>query len=85
MASVSIPPAAHQASRTIYAAKACALGSIPARRRKKSDAAGSIRRVLCFDFTTQNIDLIDLMFSFIIQFDDDPPEPLFPGGVHPKY
>jgi hypothetical protein len=85
MAFASIPPANRQGSRTIYAAKACALGSIPARRRKKSDAVDSIRRVLCFDFTTQNIDLIDLMFSFIIQFDDDPPEPLFPGSVHAKY
>jgi hypothetical protein len=66
-------------ARTIYAAKACALGSIPVRRHKKSDPAGPVSRVLCFDFTTQNRDLLDTMFSFIIQFDNDPPAPLFPG------
>lgn len=70
--------------RTIYAAKACALGSISVRRHKKSDPADLVHRVLCFDFTTQNRDLLDMMFSFIIQFDNDPPEPLFPGGFHAK-
>jgi hypothetical protein len=85
LASVSLPPANHQAARTIYAAKACALDGIPVRRRRKSDPVDPIHRVLCFDFTTQNSDLVNLMFSFIIQFDNDPPEPLFPGSVHPRY
>jgi hypothetical protein len=85
LASVQVPAGDHHAAQTIYAAKACALGGIPVRRHKKSDPADPIRRVLCFDFTTRNSDLIDLMFSFIIQFDNDPPEPLFPGSVHPRY
>jgi hypothetical protein len=84
LASVSATSTTPQGARTIYAAKACALGGIPGRRRKKSDPVNPIRRVLCFDFTTQNRDLIDLMFSFIIQFDEDPPQPLFPGSVHPR-
>ena len=85
LASVTLPPAPHQAVRTVYAAKACALGDVSLRRRKKSDPADAIRRVLCFDFTTQNSDLVDMMFSFIVQFDDDPPEPLFPGNVRPHF
>jgi hypothetical protein len=72
--SVSIPSADHHAAKTIYAAKACAL----------SDTHGG-GRVLCFDFSTENSDLISLMFAFIIQFDDGPPAPLFPVSVHPSY
>lgn len=85
LASVSLAPAAHHGAQTIYAAKACALGSVPARRHKKSDPGDPTRRVLCFDFSTENSDLISLMFAFIIQFDNDPPAPLFPGSVHPSY
>jgi hypothetical protein len=85
LASVSILPTDHQAGRTIYAAKACAADGIPAKPHKKPAAPVTVSRVLCFDFTTQNGDLINMMFSFIIQFDNDPPEPLFPGSVHPRY
>jgi hypothetical protein len=69
--------------KTIYAAKACALSDIPSGGRKKSDQTSG--RVLCFDFSTENIDLISLMFAFIIQFGNDPPAPLFPGTVQPSY
>jgi hypothetical protein len=82
--SVSIPPADHHSGKTIYAAKACALSDIHGGSRKKSDQAG-VGRVLCFDFSTENSDLISLMFAFIIQFDNDPPAPLFPGSVQPSY
>jgi hypothetical protein len=81
--SVSIPPADHHA-KTIYAAKACALSDIPSGGRKKSNQT-DVDRVLCFDFSTENSDLISLMFAFIIQFDNDPPAPLFPGSVQPTY
>jgi hypothetical protein len=85
LGSVSIPPADHHAGKTIYAAKACALSDIPSGGRKKSDPSDSVGRVLCFDFSTENTDLISQMFAFIIQFDNDPPAPLFPGSVHPSY
>jgi hypothetical protein len=82
--SVSIPSADRHAGKTIYAAKACALSDIPSGGRKKPDQK-EVGRVLCFDFSTENSDLISLMFAFIIQFDNDPPAPLFPGSVHPSY
>ena len=85
LGSVSIPPADHHAGKTIYAAKACALSDIPSGGHKKSDPNNSVGRVLCFDFSTENSDLISLMFAFIIQFENDPPAPLFPGTVHPSY
>ena len=85
LGSVSIPPADHQAGKTIYAAKACALSDIPSGGHKKSDPENSAGRVLCFDFSTENSDLISLMFAFIVQFDNDPPAPLFPVNVHPSY
>jgi len=82
--SVSISPTDHHAGKTIYAAKACALGDDPSEGRKKSDQT-IVGRVLCFDFSTENSDLISLMFAFIVQFDNDPPAPLFPGSVQPAY
>jgi hypothetical protein len=69
-------------ARTTYAAKACALASIPVKARKKdSKPVEPISRVFCFDFTTQNNDLLNLMFSFIIQFNNDPLTPVFPASV----
>jgi hypothetical protein len=85
LGSVWIPPADHHAGKTIYAAKACALSDIPIGGHKKSDPSDSVGRVLCFDFSTENTDLISLMFAFIIQFDNDPPAPLFPGNVRPHF
>jgi hypothetical protein len=84
LASVIMPATSSKVTRTIYAVKACVLGSIPANRRKKSEPAGPLGHVLCFDFTTQNSDLLNLMFSFIVQFGDGPPEPMFPGKVLPR-
>jgi hypothetical protein len=81
LASVIMPTTPGKLARTVYAVKACVLGSIPTKRRKKSEPAGPLSHVLCFDFTTQNSDLLNLMFSFIAQFDDGPPEPMFPGKV----
>jgi hypothetical protein len=69
---------------TTYAAKACALGEVPSKHRKKSDPVAPAGRVLCFDFTTDNGDLVSMMFSFIIQFGDNPPEPLFLASAQPK-
>lgn len=73
-----------RAGKTIYAAKACALSDIPVAGRKKSVQA-DIGHVLCFDFSTENSDLISLMFAFIVQFGNDPPAPLFPVSIHPGY
>ena len=84
LASVNMPTTSGKVTRTIYAVKACVLGSIPDKRRKKSSAPGSLSHVLCFDFTTQNSDLLNLTFSFIVQFDDGPPEPMFPGKFLPR-
>ncbi len=85
LGSVSIPSTDHHAAKTIYAAKACALSNIPSGSNKKSDLTNPAGRVLCFDFSTENSDLISLMFAFIVQFDNDPPAPLFPVNVHPGY
>ena len=85
LGSVSTPSADHRAGKTIYAAKACALSDIPSGSHKKSDATNSAGRVLCFDFSTENSDLISLMFAFVVQFNNDPPAPLFPASVHPSY
>jgi hypothetical protein len=84
LASVVMPATSGKVARTIYTVKACVLGSLPAKKRKKSVPAGPSTHVLCFDFTTQNSDLLNLMFSFIVQFDDAPPEPMFPGRVLPR-
>src|ERR1700733_3633523 len=81
LASVIKPATSGNVARTVYAAKACVLGSAPAKRRRKSEPVGPITHVLCFDFTTQNSDLLNLMFSFVVQFDDGPLEPMLPGRV----
>jgi hypothetical protein len=65
----------------VYAAKACALGNALAKTRKKFDPVGPVTHVVCFDFTTQNGEKLTQMFSFIIQFDNAPLEPVFPGSV----
>jgi hypothetical protein len=84
LASVITPATSGKVARTIYAVKACALGSILAKQRKKSEPVGPLSHVLCFDFTTQNSDVLNLMFSFIVQFDDGPPEPMFLGKALPR-
>jgi hypothetical protein len=84
LASVVMPATSGKLARTIYAVKGCALGSIPTKGRRKSEPAGPLSHVLCFDFTTQNSDLLNLIFSFVVQFGDGPPEPMFPGRVRPR-
>jgi hypothetical protein len=81
VASVTIPAAPGNVAQAIYAAKACALGNIPIRSRRKSDPAELVTHVVCFDFTTQNGGMLAQMFSFIIQFDTAQPQPMFPSGV----
>jgi hypothetical protein len=84
LASVIMPAISGKEAGTIYAVKACALGTILSKEHKKSEPAGPVSHVLCFDFTTQNSDLLNLMFSFIVQFDDGPLEPMFSGKVLPQ-
>jgi hypothetical protein len=67
--------------KVTYAAKACFLGTIPVKPRKRSDPVDQPKHVLCFDFTTQERDLLSLMFGFSIQFDADSPQPLVPGSA----
>jgi len=81
VASVTIPADSGKVAPIIYAAKACALGSVSLRTRKRSDPVEPLTDVLCFDFTTQNSAMLNQMFSFIIQFENSPLEPMFPGSV----
>jgi hypothetical protein len=67
--------------KVTYAAKACFLGNVPVKPRRKSDPVETTKHVLCFDFTTQERDLLPLMFSFSLQFDNNSPQPLVPGSA----
>ena len=69
----------------IYAAKACAVDDVVVKRKQKIKPTAPVNQVLCFDFTTQNGDLLDMMFSFIIQFGEHVPEPVFPVSARPRY
>jgi hypothetical protein len=81
LASVPMPEVKGKIPTTTYAAKACVLGNIPVKTRKKSDPVDPTRHVLCFDFTTLHKDLYTLMFAFSMQFDNDSPQPMVPGSV----
>jgi hypothetical protein len=82
LASVPMPVTPdNKLPRTTYAAKACVLGNIPVKQRKKSDLVEPTRHVLCFDFTTLHKDLYTLLFAFTMQFDQDTPQPMVPGSV----
>ena len=82
LASVPMPETSGKAARKTYAAKACALASIPVKARNKdSKPVEPVSPVVCFDFTTENNELLSLMFSFILQFDNDPLTPMFPASV----
>jgi hypothetical protein len=81
LASVPMPEVKGKIPAITYAAKACVLGNIPVKPRKKSDKVDPTRHVLCFDFTTQHSDLYTLMFAFSMQFDNDAPQPMVPGSV----
>jgi hypothetical protein len=81
LASVPIPATQGKLASTTYAAKACVLGNIPVKPKKKSDPVEPTRHVLCFDFTTQHQDLFHLLFAFSMQFDNESPQPIVPGSV----
>jgi hypothetical protein len=81
LASVPMPEVKGKIPTTTYAAKACVLGNIPVKPRKRSDPIDPTRHVLCFDFTTQHGDLYTLLFGFSMQFDNDAPLPMVPGSV----
>jgi hypothetical protein len=81
LASVPMPESKGKIPAITYAAKACVLGNIPVKPRKKSDPVEPTRHVLCFDFTTQHNDLYSLMFAFSMQFDNSAPQPMVPGSV----
>ena len=81
LASVPMPEVKGKLPSTTYAAKACVLGNIPVKPRKKSDPVEPTRHVLCFDFTTLHSDLYNVMFAFSMQFDNDSPLPMVPGSV----
>jgi hypothetical protein len=81
LASVPMPATAGKVPQITYAAKACFLGNIPVKTKKKSDPADPTRHVLCFDFTTLHGDLYHLLFAFSLQFDNDTPQPMVPGSV----
>ena len=81
LASVPMPDVKGKIPTTTYAAKACVLGNIPVKSRKKSDHVEPTRHVLCFDFTTLHKDLYTLLFAFTMQFDNDTPQPIVPGNV----
>jgi hypothetical protein len=81
IASVAIPASQGKVDRTIYTAKACALGNILAIKHKNSDPTEPVTHVVCIDFTTQDSELFSQMFSFIVKFDDAPLGPIFPDNV----
>jgi hypothetical protein len=82
LASVPMPTTpTNKLPTTTYAAKACVLGNVPVKPKKKSDPVEPTRHVLCFDFTTPHSDLLTLMFAFTMQFDSDAPQPMVPGSV----
>jgi hypothetical protein len=66
--------------KVTYAAKACVLGNVPTKPRKHEPAAPT-KHVLCFDFTTQQQELLSLVYGFTVQFDDHAPQPLVPGSA----
>jgi hypothetical protein len=81
LASVPMPAVKGKIPTTTYAAKACMLGNIPVKPRKRSQPVEPTRHVLCFDFTTLHQDLYTLMFAFTMQFDNDAPQAIVPGSV----
>ena len=82
LASVPMPPIpGERLPGTTFAAKVCMLGSVPIPPRHRRDPATPVRHVLCFDFTTLHKDVLDLMFAFSMQFDNNTPQPIVPGSV----
>jgi hypothetical protein len=65
---------------TTYAAKACVLGNV-AVKATKTDPAQPTKHIFCFDFTTQQRDLLPLILGFTIQFDEGKTQSLVPGNI----
>ncbi len=78
---VSIAASSAQSTHILYAAEACVLGSIPPKRRRKSELSVPPNNVLCFEFDTEDQGELSQMYSFILQFGDGPLEPLFSGNM----
>ena len=82
LASVPMPATPdNRLPRTTYAAKVCMLGNVPVASRHRHDPVDPTRHVLCFDFTTLHQDVLNILFSFSMQFDKDSPQPIVPGSV----
>ncbi len=82
LASVPMPPVPGSLlAGTTYAAKVCMLGSVPIPPKHRRDPAAPVRHVLCFDFTTLHKDVLSILFSFSMQFDNNTPQPIVPGSV----
>ena len=81
IASVTIAASAGKVARTIFAADACSSGNVESKKHKTSEPIDPVTHVVCIDFTTQDSGLPTQMFWFMIQFDNTPMEPFFPGNV----
>jgi hypothetical protein len=65
---------------TTFAAKACVLGNV-AVKATKTEPAQPTKHIFCFDFTTQQRDLLPLILAFTIQFDQGKTQSLVPGNI----
>jgi hypothetical protein len=81
IASATIAASAAKVARTIFSAEACSSGNVESKKHKKSESINPVTHVVCIDFTTQESGLPAQMFWFMIQFDNAPLEPFFPGKV----
>ena len=81
IASVTMAASAGKVARTIFAAEACSLGNIESKKHKQSEPIDPVTHVVCIDFMTQESSLPTQMFWFMIQFENAPLEPFFPGNV----
>lgn len=61
----------------LYAVEGCALSTVPLKPHKNSKQAVPVDRVLCFLFTTQNKGLLNELYSFLVVFDNGPPQSIF--------
>lgn len=66
--------------KTTYAAKACLVSDIPSKSADKKSAPAN-GEVICFDYTTQNRELLTRILSFTITFADGQARPVVPGSA----
>ena len=81
IASVAIAEGAGKVARTVFAAEACSLGNSESKKHKRSETVDPVTHIVCIDFSTQDSGFPTQMFWFMIQFDNAPLEPFFPGNV----